>query len=82
MTPKWKYIFNHQDDTEQLYKIDEDPLELYNIFYKEPERCRQLRERLVHWVLQSKKYPPKKRSVTLSLDEEEKLRALGYIQGK
>jgi arylsulfatase A-like enzyme len=82
MTPEWKYIFNHQDNTEQLYKIDEDPLELYNIFYKEPERCRQFWKQLFHWVSQSKKYPPRKRSVTLSPEEEEKLRALGYIQGK
>jgi arylsulfatase A-like enzyme len=82
MTPEWKYIFNHQDDTEQLYKIDEDPLELNNVFYKEPELCRKFWKRLYHWVSQSKKYPPRKRRVTLSPEEEEKLRALGYIQGK
>ena len=60
MAPPWKYIYNYQDETEQLYNLEKDPLELLNIFDKEPERCDRFKEQLFHWVSQSKKYPPQK----------------------
>ena len=82
MTPQWKYIYNYKDETEQLYNIEKDPLEVNNLVDKEEKLGNVLKEQLFHWVSQSKKYPPRKRSVTLSPEEEKKLRALGYIQGE
>ena len=79
MTPQWKYIYDYQDESEQLYNLEKDPLERSNIFYKEPERCNQLKKQLFQWVSESKKYPPKTKTIELSPDEEEKLKNLGYI---
>lgn len=82
MTPQWKYIYNYEDETEQLYNIAADLLEVDNLVDKEEKQRDWLKEQLFHWVSSAKKYPPRKRSFTLSPEEEEKLRELGYIQGE
>jgi arylsulfatase A-like enzyme len=79
ITPQWKYIYDYQDESEQLYNLEKDPLERYNIFYKQPERCKQFKEHLFQWVSESKEYPPKTKTIELSPDEEEKFKALGYV---
>ena len=79
MTPQWKYIYNYQDEKEHLYNLEKDPLELLNIFDKEPERCDQLKEQLFNWVSQSRQDPPKTKIIAFSPEEEEKLNTLGYI---
>jgi arylsulfatase A-like enzyme len=80
ITPKWKYIFNYKDGTEQLYNNTSDPLESNNLITKETEQTDRLREQLFQWVATAKRYPPQKQRIELSPEEEAKLRDLGYIQ--
>jgi arylsulfatase A-like enzyme len=80
MTPKWKYIYNYKDKTEQLYNIKSDPQEIDNLTNKKTELCKQLKEQLFDWVSTAKKYPTKKQHFKLSPEEKEKLKGLGYIQ--
>jgi len=57
---------------------------MINIYFvdKEVKQRNRLKEQLLQWVSTEIKYPPKKRGIKLSLEEEEeeKLRDLGYIQ--
>ena len=80
ITPKWKYIYNYKDSTEQLYSNTSDPSESNNLSTQEAEQTDRLREQLFQWVATAKKYLPQKQKIELSPEEEEKLRHLGYIQ--
>jgi len=78
ITPEWKYIYNYQDEAEELYNIKSDPLELNNLANKEPKQRNKLREQLFKWVSNSKKYHTERKPFQLSPEEEEKLKSLGY----
>ncbi len=80
VTPEWKYIYDYKDNTEQLYNIKSDPMELNNLADKKAKQCNKLRKQLFKWVSNSKKYPTTKISPKLSPEEKEKLKELGYIQ--
>jgi arylsulfatase A-like enzyme len=79
ITPQWKYIYNYENKTEQLYDIKADPLERTNLTTKKAKKCRKLKERLFTWNETAKKYPPKKKHIELSPQDKEKLKNLGYI---
>ena len=80
ITPEWKYIYDYKDNTEQLYNIKSDPMELNNLADKKAKQCNKLREQLFKWVSDSKKYSTTKQSLKLSPEEKEKLKELGYIK--
>jgi arylsulfatase A-like enzyme len=69
ITPQWKYIYNYELQTDQLYNIRSDSLELNNLVDAEPKQRDQLKEKLFTWVIRSKKYPPKKETYTLSKED-------------
>jgi arylsulfatase A-like enzyme len=80
MTSEWKYIYNYQEKTEQLYHIKSDPLEQNNLVDKEVKHRNKLRDNLFKWVSTSRQYPTKKQPFQFSPEEKEKLKELGYIQ--
>jgi arylsulfatase A-like enzyme len=80
MTPEWKYIYDYYDNIEELYNIKSDPLELNNLIDREIKQANKLKEQLFMWVLNSKKYPAKRKPFLLSPEEREKLEALGYLK--
>jgi arylsulfatase A-like enzyme len=80
LTPEWKYIYNYENNTEQLYNIKSDHLESNNLIDKEIEQGNQLKEKLFKWASSSKRYPTRKHSFKLTPQEEEQLRGLGYIK--
>ena len=80
LTDGWKYIYNYNNETEQLYKLKEDPLETNNLAEKETMRCRNLKAQMFEWVSNAKKYPVKDQGYSFTLEEKEKLEALGYIE--
>ena len=43
---KWKYIIDARQEVEELYDLEEDPLEQVNIVTDHPERATRLRQRL------------------------------------
>jgi arylsulfatase A-like enzyme len=80
LTDDWKYIYNYDDETDQLYNLKKDPLETNNLAEKETVRCRNLKARMFEWVSNAKKYPVKEQCYSFTLEEKEKLEALGYIE--
>ena len=79
-TPEWKYIYNYTDRTEQLYNLNDDPLEVNNLAGKKAKECERLYVQLFNWAANSKKYPTKSQQLELSQEEKEQLEALGYLQ--
>jgi arylsulfatase A-like enzyme len=59
ITPKWKYIYNYKNRSEQLYNIITDPLEQKNLLDKNIKLGNNLKGQLLQWVLNAKTYPPK-----------------------
>ena len=47
---RWKYIRNYFERAEELYDMDQDPMEVLNLAAKENERVEMMRERLFSWV--------------------------------
>ena len=80
ITPQWKYTYNYDDYTEQLYDIKSDPLEHNNLIDKEPRQGSELKDLLLKWISNSKKYPTEWKPWPVSPTMKEKLKELGYIQ--
>jgi arylsulfatase A-like enzyme len=80
LNQNWKYIYNYKTNQEYLYHIKSDPLELNNLANKRPKQYTALKEQLFNWVSNSKKYPPRKKTIQLSPQDKEKLKSMGYIQ--
>ena len=80
ITSEWKYIYNYQNNTEELYKIKEDAFELNNVAMHNVGQCQKLKEQLSDWVSNAKKYPFKTQSFLPSPEDLEKLKQLGYIE--
>jgi len=73
----WKYI---QAPKPELYHLDEDPQEDTNLVDKDKKRVSILKERLKDLIKEySSEIETKKR--TLTQEEEERLRSLGYVGG-
>lgn len=81
---------------EQLYDLENDPLERHNLIEQEKKVANELREKLMNWVganvefaarlefeSQAKygvKAPPESNKVELTEEEKERLKGLGYVQ--
>jgi arylsulfatase A-like enzyme len=46
----WKYIYDLREGTEELYRLDLDPMEQRNIAATDRARCTRLRQRLAAWA--------------------------------
>ncbi len=80
MTPEWKYIYDYNNKTGQLYNLKSDPSELNNLIDKETTKADQLKKQLFKWVSNSKRYYSKGHSLQPTPEEIERLKALGYIE--
>lgn len=80
ITSEWKYIYNYQNNTEELYRIKEDASELNNIAMHNVKQCQKLKEQLSNWASNAKKYPFETQSFLPSPEDLEKLKQLGYIE--
>ncbi len=78
-TDQWKLI---QAPKPELYDMQADPQELYNLSSRQPEKVAELSDRLAR-LARSVSSPRLDRSVAVETDSEtrEKLMALGYVAG-
>ncbi|MCD4749871.1 MAG: tetratricopeptide repeat protein, partial [Thermoanaerobaculales bacterium] len=78
-TDKWKYILAPKPE---LYDLEEDPGELYNIASRRPAAAAEMDRRLTE-LARSVSSPEVDRSASTSIDPETraKLEALGYLSG-
>jgi hypothetical protein len=47
---EWKYIYDLREGTEELYRLDLDPMEQNNVASSDRARCTRLRQRLAAWA--------------------------------
>jgi arylsulfatase A-like enzyme len=80
LTSKWKYIYDYESKTSQLYNLKSDPSESQNLIRKEVSVGKQLHEQLFDWAEHAQKYPTTQENINLSEEEKEKLKELGYIE--
>jgi len=64
-------------DSPMLFDIDKDPGEKNNIYYEEKEKAKEMKNRLLDWVMAMNNPAPAK--TRLTREEEDKLKSLGYI---
>ncbi len=79
----YKYIKEYQKESKgkkELYDIDNDPRELYNLIDAMPDKAREMEMKLTEWVSYDETRIPLDEPVKLDKKTEENLRVLGYIQ--
>jgi len=79
ITPQWKYIYDYEHETGELYNIISDPFEQINLIDTHPAQADNLKDQLFLWMAQARRFPPKNHLLQLSPDEKEKLETLGYL---
>jgi arylsulfatase A-like enzyme len=79
----YKYIKEYQKESKgkkELYDIDNDPRELYNLIDAMPDKAKEMEMKLTEWVSYDETRIPLDEPVKLDKKTEENLRVLGYIQ--
>jgi arylsulfatase A-like enzyme len=77
----WKYIYNVKNKKEELYNLENDPLEQNNLIDESPEVAENLREELSRWMEENERLAESYSSSEAELKNETKeaLKALGYV---
>lgn len=65
---------------EFLFDLSEDPGETVNLVSSQPERADSLRQELASWLAQLEQRALTRKTVTLTPQEREQLKALGYVR--
>jgi len=55
---RYKYVLNSSQGREELYDLELDRSERMNLARAQPERCRELRQRLAAWVAYQRQHGP------------------------
>ena len=74
-----KLVLDLETDEARLYDLSTDPFEREDVTMREPERARTMLARLRHWMASTTREAVRAPERTLTPDEEERLRALGYL---
>ncbi len=82
---RWKYIEAREEDSFELYDLEQDPRELDNQHSRRPEEARRLAARLHEWRAGADATTPaangsEAASQSVSEESARRLRALGYVQ--
>ena len=72
-------LIKRSDGSRDLYRLDEDPGELANLAPQESERVEQLSAWLTQWVRHSGMVTFDAPAASISNDDAERLRSLGYL---
>jgi choline-sulfatase len=75
-TGRYKLYYDGDSGEEELYDLLLDPAERTNILEAEPDLAEALRVKLKEWMTTRRGNPA---TITLTKEEEEMLRALGYL---
>ena len=78
----YQYIYNVDEETEELYDLKRDLREEENLASQRQDKCRELKTVLESWEKRAREDGEKYRAgeVTLGDDAREQLRNLGYIE--
>jgi choline-sulfatase len=75
----WKYIIT-LDESEELYNIVKDPTEKVNCIGHEKPTADKMKQLIITYEAQCKKYPQESSKTSLDKETLDKLRAMGYIK--
>lgn len=78
MSDSWKYIAGMDEGTLELFDLNHDPGELYNVYEKFPDRVADLSGRLHTWM-EANTRSIGGTGVEISEEDKAKLRAMGYV---
>ena len=79
---RFKYFYDTRTGEESLFDVEADPGETRDIASRQPLRASFYRQALHHWTLRlGQRGPAGEEAVTLSAEQCENLRALGYLEG-
>ena len=74
----WKYIVGPEEGTLELYNLNNDPGEQYNVYKRFPDITANLSGRLHTWMENNTRSIPGA-GVEISEEDKAKLRAMGYV---
>jgi arylsulfatase A-like enzyme len=77
----WKYIYNAWTQKEELYNLARDNKESDNLIHKNNATAMELKKELFNFLSNTPQTTPIKKRVKPTAEIEEKLKAMGYIQG-
>ena len=78
MSDSWKYIVGMDEGTLELYDLNIDPGELYNVYERFSDRAADLSGRLQAWMEMNSRSIDDT-GVEISEEDKAKLRAMGYV---
>ena len=79
----YKYIKEYAKESEgrdELYDVEKDPEELFNLIEKEPEKAKEMEEKLMQLLPRTDPGETAVAPLILNQDTKDGLEALGYIQ--
>ncbi len=74
----WKYIEGDEENTRELFNLNDDPGERVNLYDSELPTALELSARLAAWTREHARATPEQPEMTEQ--ERERLKALGYIE--
>ena len=77
---RFKLILTPEDALKELYDLDADPDELQNLASEDPERTAALAKILLTRVAEAQAKAPSPEQQTLTEEQLERLRSLGYVR--
>ncbi len=75
----WKYIYNYVTNQQELYNLEKDPKEKVDLTDKELKQSAAMRNRLFHWVENTKMHWDQVITTQLKPQDVNRLKELGYI---
>jgi arylsulfatase A-like enzyme len=79
-TEKYKYIYNTDSKTGELYDLQNDPGERKNLANDDPETAERMRNEILRWAEITRRATSEQTGVKIDDKSVEKLRSLGYIR--
>ena len=77
---RFKLILTQEDSLEELYNLDTDPDEQQNLVSDDPERAADLTTILLERLAEAEARAPSPEQQTLTEEQLERLRSLGYVR--
>jgi arylsulfatase A-like enzyme len=79
-TPEWKYTWDRNTDSRELYDLAADPGETENLIDERAEKANKLHERLAEHLEQLQATNETLPDVTMDAETEARLKDLGYLE--
>lgn len=76
----WKYIWDRDSETTELYNLDADPDEAESVVNSKPEKATEMREELVEHISLVRETNEDLPNIAMDTETERRLKDLGYLE--